>query len=289
MKTSAFSLPYALALGISALLLLPDSALAQGKKVRNEMERYLAAPSPSSGGVEHDIDGSSLDSKELLHPSETSSTRPTGTAPHSIGGQQVNEANSVIFKAFDLHKEWKDMLVVTDWTGSMYSYTGQVMKWHRDHIDQGLVGHLVLFNDGDDKLRGGKPKVIGETGGIYHVDPLNLDDFLSKVETAVDAGGGGDNTENDVEAILAGLDAYNNGKGVILIADNSPMRDLSLVSRVTVPVHVVLCDGGWVKDYVQLAYRTGGSVTTMSDYLDFSDPLVGVGGHVMFNGINYAL
>jgi hypothetical protein len=86
-------------------------------------------------------------------------------------------------------------------------------------------------------------------------------------------GDGGDPEENDMEAIIKAIAHYRNEiTDVILIADNtSCMRDYGLLYRVHKPVHVILCrtDCGINPQYVNLAYKTGGSVHTLKE--DVSD------------------
>lgn len=208
---------------------------------------------------------------------------------HYIGGQQVEETNSVIYKAFEMHPEWKKTTVVADWTGSMYQYVGQIMRWHKQNIHKKLLQNLVLFNDGDDNLRNGAEKIIGNTGGIYYADPNDMDDFLKKVEVAVDNGGGGDSEENDVEAIIAAQKKYPKTDEIVLIADNTSIRDIELVNQIKRPVHVLLCNSGWVYDYVKLAYETGGSITTPTDDLDFSNKNEVDSQNIILDGVKYRI
>ena len=92
---------------------------------------------------------------------------------------------------------------------------------------------------------------------------------MSKVKAK---GNGGDPEENDVEAILKGIQKYPDFKNLILIADNnSCMRDYCLVKDIKVPVKVVLCGtySGINPQYINLAYKTKGSIHTIED--DISD------------------
>lgn len=211
------------------------------------------------------------------------------TKTYSIGGQVVDEANSVIYKAFELNPQWTEMTVVADWTGSMYSYVGQIMKWHKNNIDKNLLENIVLFNDGDDNIRQNHEKTIGNTGGIYFTNPNDLDDFLKTVEKAIENGGGGDAQENDLEAIIAAINKYPQIEEVILIADNTSIRDINLINEIDIPVHVILCNEGWVYDYVKLAYETGGSIITPSDNLDFADKDSFDKSKIFLNGVKYSI
>jgi hypothetical protein len=256
------------------LLNVSVCAQAQGSKIAREMKEYIDA-------------GIKIKPKTSYSPTVITSSE--SDPPMSIGGQIVDDANSVIYKAFSLHPEWKNSLVVADWTGSMYPYVGQVMRWHKVNIGKKLLKYLVLFNDGNDKLRESEFKPIGSTGGIYHADPNDMDDFLKKVEIAVNNGSGGDAEENDIEAILEGIETYSDIDYVILIADNSPVRDIELLRKINKPVHVILCDNGWVIDYIKIAYKTGGSITTMQDELDFSNKNIIDPKNIILEGIKYKL
>ena len=243
---------------------------SQGAKIAKELNDYIMAPGES--GFKPLPDGSEK-----------------GEATHYIGGQKVEETNSVIYKAFEMHPEWSQMTVVADWTGSMYAYVGQIMRWHKLNIEKKLLKNLVLFNDGDDNVVNWKNKTIGATGGIYYPNPDDMDDFLGKVKTAIDNGDGMDSEENDVEAILAAQKKYPGSKEIILIADNTSIRDIELVTKINRPVHVLLCNGGWVYDYVKLAYETGGSIISQSDDIDFSNKNKIDPDNIIFNGVKYTI
>merc|ERR1711916_415263 len=43
--------------------------------------------------------------------------------------------DSVVFNAFNRNPEWNDMLIVKDWTGSMYDYGAQAILWHRLNME----------------------------------------------------------------------------------------------------------------------------------------------------------
>ncbi len=216
---------------------------AQGEKVAKDLEMFITAPKTS-------------ESESM-----------------TINGQTVDLENAVIFKAFEEHKEWKDVLIVADWTGSMYPYLGQVMRWHELNKDKGLLKHITMFNDGDDIKHPNRKKIIGKTGGIYHANPNNLKEFLDQVKIAVDNGDGGDGIENDVEAIIEGIEKAPNCKTIVLVADETGMRDFELISKINKPVHVILVNTGYgeVKQYLKLAHMTKGSITTPDESYDFSN------------------
>ncbi len=278
--------------GVACLSVLATTTevIAQGAKVAREMREYINATEDYKMEVieekVYDVETDSymaMPSVKIVPKDDKKEYKP-----REIGGQKVNDANSVIYKAFHQHPEWKNVSIVADWTGSMYAYVGQIMRWHKLNMDRKLVKHMVLFNDGNDNKRQSSRKIVGSTGGIYYADPHDLDDLLAKVEQAVDNGDGGDAEENDLEAVLAAIDRYNT-KEVVLIADNTSVRDMELLSGVNKPVHVILCNGGWVQDYIEIAYRTGGSITTINDELDFSDKRGMDPNNIVFNGLRYKI
>lgn len=233
-------------------------ANAQGAEIAKQIKEYMNAESSDEVIEVKDKAGKT----HYVRSAATTST-------HHIGGQNT-ATNTVVFDAFNAHPEWKNMNVVVDWTGSMYSYVGQVVRWHHVNKDKQLMNSMVLFNDGDDKLRQGRHgKPVGSTGGIYFPNHLKIDSFLETVATAVDNGGGGDSEENDIEAIIAAQAHDQSGNAFVLIADATRIRDISLVHQIKRPVHVILCD--YVSpDYITLARSTGGSITWPGGYTDYS-------------------
>ena len=82
-------------------------------------------------------------------------------------------------------------------------------------------------------------------------------------------GGGGDAPENDLEAILEGMNKFKVYDEIILIADNyANIKDIKLLSKIKKPIRIILCgvDGEGVNvDYLNLAYATKGSIHTIED------------------------
>lgn len=189
----------------------------------------------------------------------------------SILSQEDSLKDSTAYQVLDRHPDWDSMLVVMDWTGSMYKYGASVLLWHRLNLERNAVKHFVFFNDGDD--RADDDKTAGKTGGVYRVETNDLDAVLRKMNEVMSRGNGGDNPENDVEALYKGIKYLKGYDQVILIADNrSHMRDLHLAQHLTRPVKVVLCGVGARHpvhpDYLTLAHRTGGSVHTIEEDID---------------------
>ena len=139
--------------------------------------------------------------------------------------------------------------------------------------------------------------MIGNTGGIYTCEAKagEIDTVLKTMREAIAAGGGGDVPENDLEAILAGIAMRTGEEEIVLIADNlSKIRDFSLLSRIELPIHIILCGnahcpyGAINPQYLTLAYRTKGSVHTINEHFanlhKLADKAI-----IMLNGAKYQL
>jgi hypothetical protein len=180
---------------------------------------------------------------------------------------------------------WKGKVVVTDVTESMRPYLDQVLIWHLLRLQKGEPVSYVFFNDGDKKMA--SAKVIGQTGGIYTCKGTwqQMDTILHVMHKAMGCGlGGGEPPENDLEAVLAGLQQRQGVQELILIADSySRVRDMDLLHQVKVPVRIILCGAEEQnsfypslkpdinEEYLTIAHRTKGSIHTLQqDILDLS-------------------
>lgn len=186
---------------------------------------------------------------------------------------EVRSADSTVFKVMDRHPEWQNMLVVMDWTGSMYKHGAQLVLWHKVHLqrtDQN-VSHFVFFNDGNNKRAWQKKP--GRTGGVYHSRTNDLEEIVETMAFVMGKGNGGDPEENDLEAILTGQQYLTDFHSVILVADNkSEVRDMEILDEITYPVHVILCDveGEIHPHYKEIAQRTGGSIHTIEQDISYA-------------------
>jgi len=174
--------------------------------------------------------------------------------------------NNDVYDVLDRHLEWSNALVVADWTGSMYPFGAQVLMWHIDNFKTSGITYFTLFNDGDRK----KIKRVGETEGIYFEEADNIDRLLLLYDLVQTKGSGGDLAENDVEAILKGMEKYPDHKEIILIADNNAcVRDVELAYLIGKPVRIILCGynrkNGINPDYLLVADITGGSIHTIEN------------------------
>ncbi len=195
------------------------------------------------------------------------------------------EINNIFEKVISGNEK---ILLVADWTGSMYSYTPAVLNYFRIH--SGGIKYLALFNDGDGKPDG----KIGESYGVHYVNnPSNLSSIIKVADETKKAGGGGDGPENDVEAIWRSIKHFSSGTKwesryggeifvkkksggitkIVLVADgSSQVKDMSELHKVKYPVHVIFCkkSGSYASDYLEIAYQTGGTVVSESSIADFT-------------------
>jgi hypothetical protein len=196
--------------------------------------------------------------------------------------------------ALDRNKQWKNKLIILDVTGSMLPYIEQVRIWYELNYALDQNTQFVLFNDGDNKLT--NEKVIGQTGGIYYCRDCNLEQFQDTLFLARKNGTGGTPPENDLEAILAGINNLDQYDEIILIADCvSKITDFELLSQINKPIRVVLCglkDAPFNPQYLQLAYETGGSVhsieqdiTNLSSLTEGSSLIIDGKKYIFSNGV----
>lgn len=177
--------------------------------------------------------------------------------------------DSTIFKVFERKKAWDSITVVADLTGSMIPYAAQLTLWFKLKSNDKRLKQVVFFNDGDMKMDADKR--IGSIGGIYRSDQMNYDSIRKLAIHTMSRGGGGDGPENNIEALLVAEKWSKQHGDIIMIADNfAPVKDISLLSKVKKPVHIILCGSqfGINVDYLNIALATGGSVHTMENDLE---------------------
>ena len=181
----------------------------------------------------------------------------------------MTEGDSTILKVLNRNPDWSKMLVVTDLTASMTPYTAQLLLWFKLNEQKKVIDYFVFFNDGNRKKT--QNKVIGETGGIYGGQANSFESTAVLAQQAINNGYGGDLPENDLEALIEGINACDSCSEVILIADNqAPPRDMALLTQIEKPVRVTLCGTAYGINtaYLNLAYQTGGSVHTIEEDIE---------------------
>lgn len=178
----------------------------------------------------------------------------------------------IVADVFERNESWKNALVVMDVTGSMSPYIGETMSWLRETQKSGQIAAFTFFNDGDNKADG--TKVMGRVGGVYSIKNNNFNEVYEVMKETMRKGGGGDAPENNIEATIKGLKEFNEVDEIVMVADNwATPRDLKLVEELNRPVHIIVCGsrGGVNIAYLQLAFKTGGSVHTIEEDLELMD------------------
>ena len=189
------------------------------------------------------------------------------TGPIEFDSDVADTANNAIFKVLTRNPKWRKNIIVCDLTASMYPYAKQINTWLKlFFLKDTAKQYFVFFNDGDGKRD--SEKKIGITGGIHIVRAKNCDEMLNTMKITIKKGEGGDSPENVVEAILVALKKIRKPDNIILLADNwAKVRDINLISRVKIPVRVILCgvyEGMEINtDYLNIAYKTRGSIHTI--------------------------
>lgn len=176
--------------------------------------------------------------------------------------------NDFVVEAVLDRNNWHEMVIVTDFTASMAPYIAQLFVWFKLNTIDDRIKQFVFFNDGDSQLDADKK--IGKTGGIYHTRAKDYDAIERVAVQCMLSGSGGDIQENDLEALLRGIELCPDCKERILIVDNhAPVRDLKLLRRIKVPVRIIVCgaQNGINLEYLNIARKTKGSIHLMEEDL----------------------
>jgi hypothetical protein len=100
-------------------------------------------------------------------------------------------------------------------------------------------------------------------------------------------GNGGDCAENNMEALIKGTQMAAPFKELVMIVDNNaPVKDIELLKKFNIPVHIILCGvNDWVMpDYLNIAWKTKGSIHTIEQDIK-KISLMGEGQDIVINGI----
>ena len=164
------------------------------------------------------------------------------------------------------NKDWNDMTILCDVTGSMMPYSAQLFEWFKLNAAGGKVQDFYFFNDGDNMPD--HEKEMGKVGGIYHVKTKSFDVMYEVARLAMMNGNGGDGPENNVEALLRADAKSDTSTNYVMIVDNwCTPRDMALADKVKKPVKIIVCGGtaGINVEYINLALTTGGSIHTIEE------------------------
>ncbi len=172
--------------------------------------------------------------------------------------------DSTVISAFLQLDVSKKYVVVMDATGSMGSYVVEALDWIFANRNRLTIEGFVFFNDGDAKKS--KNKRAMHTGGIYACINDSAKIKATLMKCMYKGNGGGEQKENDIEALMYALNKFPQADQIILIADNKEwMRDYFYYKQVTKPVHIILCDTKLFpvnNQYLNLAAYTKGILFT---------------------------
>lgn len=204
--------------------------------------------------------------------------------------EAVNSSGDpVVTKVLD-RNNWSEKLIVCDLTGSMLPYASQLSLWYKLNLSVEKNLQFVFFNDGDGKSD--NAKVVGSTGGIYYQRASGLDSLASIMRRVQMNGGGGDCPENNMEALIKGVDMAGPYKELVMIVDNyAPVKDIELLKNFNRPVHIILCgaqSGRVLEDYLNIAWKTKGSIHTIEEDIT---KIAGMaeGQTLKVNGVEYKI
>jgi antitoxin component YwqK of YwqJK toxin-antitoxin module len=216
----------------------------------------------------------------------------TTTGPVDFTANFEDTASQTVFQVMKRNTKWKKTVIVSDMTASMYPYAKEIHTWLKLFFMRDTAGqYFAFFNDGDHKRD--VDKKVGITGGTYVCRAKNIDDLINTMKLCIKKGEGGDPPEAVVEPILTALKKVRKPDNIILIADNwAKVRDLHLISRVKIPVRVILCgvfDGMEINtDYLNIAFKTKGSIHTIE--ADITDLVTQTSGKKFnINGFEYII
>jgi len=179
--------------------------------------------------------------------------------------------DSTIFFTFKRNPNWKKISLVVDMTGSMFPYIGQLLIWYKQNYESEKILYYTLFNDGGEMKD--ELKKVGAAGGVYSFEAKDFKKFKRDVDDTRKKGGerqGGDEPENDLEAVFKSITTLKGFSDIVLVADDSPVRDMALLKRIKKPIHVIICGTakGINSEYLKIAYQTKGSIHTANSDLD---------------------
>lgn len=175
-----------------------------------------------------------------------------------VGGNN----NTTVQTILERNSDWKNALVVMDWSGSMYPYSLNLMLWHAQNFQKSGISNVVLFTDGEP----GKKGKLGNYGGVYYSEASDLKSVIKLMRNSWNKNFRNSIEENNIEGLFKGSAHFSEHDELIMIADNrSCMKDYCLCELVDSPVRIVLCgtEDGINPQYVNLAYRLNGSLHTL--------------------------
>jgi hypothetical protein len=162
--------------------------------------------------------------------------------------------------------QWTAKRIIANIDCSMYQYLDELMVWNYSDEQEQNNNTYWLFNGFQNDS---KPSSSGnDRRGIFFVPNNDVAGFCNTVDKIVNFSCGGNRLENVVEALILGAKDKSPEEELLFIADNySDVSDLNKLQELHVPVRVLLTasEYGVNEHYLEIAYRTGGSIHTIHE------------------------
>ena len=160
--------------------------------------------------------------------------------------------------------QWAAKRIVANIDCSMYPYIDQLMVWNYSDEKEQNNNTYWLFNGFQNNSK--KSETDLHRRGVYKVPNNDIEGFCNTIDKIVNFSCSGNRLENVVEALIIGSENKPENEELLFIADNfSDVSDLHKLDELKVPVRVLLTDSkyGVNEHYLEIAYRTGGSIHTI--------------------------
>lgn len=170
---------------------------------------------------------------------------------------------------------WQKIAVVCDVTGSMNEYNDQLVEWIQVRLSarDTNIQRVILFNDNDNRRKNITDPAVAS--GLYSFVPESGEQIKAEIRTARKESSGGDVQENNITALLRAQMDCPSCESLVMINDNNEPWDIAEASKVTKPVHIIVCgpSAALEESFLNLARSTKGSVhfnglsyTNLADY-----------------------
>lgn len=177
--------------------------------------------------------------------------------------KKAKTENTLVIDGLHKISQKDSLLIVIDCTGSMAPYYSQVSLWASENFSPSH--YYVMFNDAGSRLL-----PLGKTGGYEDGRVKSVLELIKLLKKASGPKGANkEQAENVVEGILAGVKAFPDNNGIILIADNlACVRDYKLLGGVDKPINIIPCGGTIINPlFLNMACYTGGSVFWNNEFI----------------------
>jgi len=162
--------------------------------------------------------------------------------------------------------QWPSKRIVANIDCSMYQYLDELMVRNYSDEQEQHQNTYWLFNGFENQS---KPSHKGnDRRGIFYVAQNDVEGFCTTVDKILNFSCSSNRLENVVEALILGAQDKAAEEELLFIADNfSDAADLHKLKELHVPVRVLLTASqrGINEHYLEIAYRTGGSIHTLKE------------------------